>query len=77
MTYTNGTSNGTNSHATSPTPAATRLRKMLTEGNELLVLPGVYDGFSARIALEVGFDGLYMVNSRRWQQMHVCNLAMC
>lgn len=62
MTYTNGTSNGANGHAASPTPAATRLRKMLTESNELLVLPGVYDGFSARIALEVGFDVLYMVS---------------
>lgn len=61
MTYTNGASNETNGHA-SPTPAATRLRKMLTESNELLVLPGVYDGFTARIALEVGFDGLYMVS---------------
>ncbi|UKZ96418.1 uncharacterized protein TrAFT101_011210 [Trichoderma asperellum] len=63
MTYTNGSSNGTNGHAASPTPAATRLRKMLAEGNELLVLPGVYDGFSARIALEVGFDGLYMTGA--------------
>lgn len=27
----------------------------------MIVCPGVYDGFSARIALEVGFDALYMV----------------
>lgn len=61
MTYTNGNANG-NGHAATPTPAATRLRKMLTESDELIVMPGVYDGFSARIALEVGFDGLYMVS---------------
>jgi hypothetical protein len=63
MTYTNGNSNGHNGHAASPASAATRLRKMLTESNELIVMPGVYDGFSARIALEIGFDGLYMVSA--------------
>lgn len=62
MTYTHGNSNVHNGHAASPTSAATRLRKMLTESNELIVMPGVYDGFSARIALEIGFDGLYMVS---------------
>lgn len=63
MTYTNGNANGHNGHAATPTSAATRLRKMLTESDELIVMPGVYDGFSARIALEVGFDGLYMVSN--------------
>ncbi|KAH0527498.1 hypothetical protein TsFJ059_002498 [Trichoderma semiorbis] len=63
MTYTNGNANGHNGHAATPTPAATRLRKMLTESDELIVMPGVYDGFSARIALEVGFDGLYMTGA--------------
>lgn len=42
--------------------AATRLRGLLAE-KEIVLAPGVYDGFSARIALEVGFDCLYMV----WQ----------
>jgi len=46
-------------------PAATKLRKMLFETNEMIVCPGVYDGLSARTALEVGFDGLYMVSSPR------------
>ncbi|KAM0717759.1 hypothetical protein Q7P37_006091 [Cladosporium fusiforme] len=42
-------------------PPAEKLRRIL-QGNEgLLVCPGVYDGLSARIALDVGFDGLYMV----------------
>jgi hypothetical protein len=41
-------------------PAATRLRQLLAE-KDMIVAPGVYDGFSARIALDVGFDCLYMV----------------
>ena len=41
--------------------AATILRQALQDPNNFLLLPGVYDGFSARIGLEVGFDGLYMV----------------
>lgn len=44
--------------------AATKLRHMLEQGDdEIIVAPGVYDGFSARIALEVGFDVIYMVRS--------------
>jgi len=34
---------------------------MLTETDDLIVCPGVYDGLSARLALTVGFDALYMV----------------
>lgn len=41
--------------------AATKLRKFLESSTDILVCPGVYDGFSARIALSVGFDALYMV----------------
>ena len=40
---------------------ATRLRNNLESGAGLIVCPGVYDGLSARIALDVGFDALYMV----------------
>jgi len=36
---------------------------MLKDTNELLVCPGVYDGLSARTAMEVGFDGLYMTGA--------------
>lgn len=43
--------------------AATRLRQLLARG-DIVIAPGVYDGFSARIALEVGFDCLYMVRQR-------------
>lgn len=41
--------------------ACTRLRSMLANSDQLIVCPGVYDGLSARIALDVGFDALYMV----------------
>lgn len=40
---------------------ATRLRQLIAE-KDIVVAPGVFDGFSARIALDVGFDCLYMVN---------------
>jgi len=53
-------SNGTSS---APTSAATKLRRMIEDPSRMVVCPGVYDGFSARIALEVGFDALYMVRS--------------
>lgn len=45
-----------------PVSGATKLRKMLLETNELIVCPGVYDGLSARTALEIGFDAMYMVS---------------
>ena len=43
--------------------AATKLRQKLEQSTDLIVAPGVYDGFSARIALQVGFDCLYMVRA--------------
>jgi hypothetical protein len=43
--------------------AATKLRRFLEQSNKILPCPGVYDGFSARIALQVGFDALYMASS--------------
>jgi len=39
---------------------ATRLKLRLENTSDLIVCPGVYDGFSARIALSIGFDALYM-----------------
>ena len=42
-------------------PGATKLKRCLEETDELIVCPGVHDGFSARIALDVGFTALYMV----------------
>lgn len=48
-------------HNTDSKSAATRLKRRLQETDELVVCPGVYDGFSARIAISVGFSALYMV----------------
>ena len=48
--------------AKSLSPAA-MLKQRLQKTNDLIVCPGVYDGFSARIALQVGFDALYMVSN--------------
>ncbi|KAL9051697.1 MAG: hypothetical protein Q9162_005847 [Coniocarpon cinnabarinum] len=44
-------------------PASTRLQNMLKDTTKLIVCPGVYDGLSARTALEVGFDALYMTGA--------------
>ncbi|KAJ7916731.1 carboxyphosphonoenolpyruvate mutase [Mycena leptocephala] len=43
-------------------PASTTLREFLAR-DEILVLPGVYDGISARVALGEGFDALYMTGA--------------
>jgi len=43
-------------------PASTRLRNMINKGDKLIVCPGVYDGFSARIAMSLPFPALYMVS---------------
>jgi 2-methylisocitrate lyase-like PEP mutase family enzyme len=39
------------------------LRRMIQSPGEIILCPGVYDGLSARIALSVGFNVLYMVRS--------------
>jgi len=44
-------------------PASTRLRHMINNLDRIIACPGVYDGLSARIALEVGFDGMYMTGA--------------
>lgn len=41
--------------------AAKRLRTLIESKSDIIIAPGVYDGLSARTALEVGFDCLYMV----------------
>ncbi|RDW69728.1 methylisocitrate lyase [Coleophoma cylindrospora] len=45
------------------TSSATKLRHFLANSNEILACPGVHDGFSARIALSVGFSALYMTGA--------------
>lgn len=54
-----------------PTPAQ-RLRDMLKEPGKIIVGPGVYDGLSARIALQVGFDCLYMVSRDAQSTNRLC-----
>jgi len=44
-----------------PASPATRLKLRLENTKDLIVCPGVYDGLSARIALSVGCDAMYMV----------------
>jgi 2-methylisocitrate lyase-like PEP mutase family enzyme len=51
----------TNNSQAQPKSAATRLRELLAEKENIIVCPGVYDGLTARIALREGFDCLYMV----------------
>ncbi|KAK4543117.1 hypothetical protein LTR36_005894 [Oleoguttula mirabilis] len=46
-----------------PMAASTKLRHVLADTDQLVVCPGVYDGLSARIALDVGFDALYMTGA--------------
>ena len=45
-------------HSISP---ATRLKHKIHHTKDMIVCPGVYDGLSARIAMRVGFETLYMV----------------
>jgi 2-methylisocitrate lyase-like PEP mutase family enzyme len=44
--------------------AVQKLRAMLEEKDKIIVCPGVYDGITARIALNTGFECLYMVSRR-------------
>lgn len=44
-------------------PASTRLRQLIKTSSQIIVCPGVYDGLSARIALKVGFDAMYMTGA--------------
>ena len=43
--------------------ASTKLREMMRTSSRIIVCPGVYDGLSARIALKVGFDAMYMTGA--------------
>lgn len=49
-------------HDDEPFSGAKKLRHLLENTNELIVCPGVYDGLSARTAIELGFKSLYMVS---------------
>ena len=51
-----------NGHVDENLLPSTKLQRLLKETDEIIVCPGVYDGFSARIALSVGFKAMYMVS---------------
>ncbi|GAD92488.1 carboxyphosphonoenolpyruvate phosphonomutase, putative [Paecilomyces variotii No. 5] len=64
--------------ATAPPSAATTLRRTLQDPNSFVVAPGVYDGFSARIALQTGFDALYMTGAGTTASVHgQADLGIC
>jgi len=48
--------------AIQPLSGAKHLRQMLNDPNKIVVAPGVFDGLTARLALSVGFDALYMAS---------------
>ncbi|KIW13613.1 hypothetical protein PV08_08803 [Exophiala spinifera] len=43
--------------------ASTRLRALLNDPSQIIVGPGVYDGITARLALNAGFKTLYMTGA--------------
>lgn len=45
------------------TKSTTKLRQMLADPEKIIICPGVHDGLTARVALNVGFDALYMVKT--------------
>lgn len=46
-----------------PSPSAvSKLRQLLANEGKVIVCAGVYDGLTARIDLDAGFDALYMVS---------------
>jgi hypothetical protein len=51
----------TSSNGTKSMSAVQKLRSLLADPDKFIACPGVYDGFTARIALQEGVDCLYMV----------------
>ncbi|KAH9884592.1 Phosphoenolpyruvate/pyruvate domain-containing protein [Xylariomycetidae sp. FL2044] len=45
------------------TKSASKLRQMIADPDKIIVCPGVHDGITARMALRVGFDALYMTGA--------------
>ncbi|OJJ47395.1 hypothetical protein ASPZODRAFT_65124 [Penicilliopsis zonata CBS 506.65] len=43
--------------------AVKKLREMLADREKIIVGPGVYDGLTARMAIQAGFDALYMTGA--------------
>jgi 2-methylisocitrate lyase-like PEP mutase family enzyme len=53
---------------------AQKLRAYLADPEKIVVMPGVLDGLTARVALSVGFDGLYMVSPAK---PSACVISAC
>ncbi|KAF2005770.1 methylisocitrate lyase-like protein [Amniculicola lignicola CBS 123094] len=51
------------SNGTSKPTAVQKLRAMIADKNRVIACPGVYDGYTARIALQEGCDVLYMTGA--------------
>ncbi|EXJ83388.1 methylisocitrate lyase [Capronia coronata CBS 617.96] len=49
--------------ACSPLVGAQRLREMLKDPSKAVICPGVFDGFTARLAVAAGYDALYMTGA--------------
>ncbi|KAF2729373.1 methylisocitrate lyase-like protein [Polyplosphaeria fusca] len=54
---------GLSTNGTTHLTAVQKLRKMLADPDKVIACPGVYDGFTARIALQEGADVLYMTGA--------------
>ena len=52
-----------NGSTAKPIPAARRLRDLLADKSKIVTCPGVYDGLTARIALNAGHECLYMTGA--------------
>lgn len=55
---------------------AAKLREYLANPDKTIVCPGVHDGLTARMALSVGFDALYMVSTRQGASPRVRRLLV-
>ncbi|CAK7221454.1 hypothetical protein SBRCBS47491_004531 [Sporothrix bragantina] len=44
-------------------PAVAILREKLADPDKVVVCPGIFDGYTARIALDAGFDAIYMTGA--------------
>lgn len=69
---------GSIANGTSTMTAVEKLRAMLADPEKFIACPGVYDGFTARIALQEGVDCLYMVRCHYFSRtMNAALIAAC
>ncbi|KAF2169758.1 hypothetical protein M409DRAFT_64777 [Zasmidium cellare ATCC 36951] len=67
--------------ALAPFTGAQRLRELLKDPKHLVVLPGVFDGLTARLALAASFEGLYMtgagtsISTLGWADLGIATLS--